>query len=142
MRQKLSIITLGVRDLEQSLKFYRDGLGWRLSSASQGDVAFLPMGGVVFALYPREKLAEDALIDPEGTGFPGFTLAYNTKSKAEVDEVLKTAERLGAKITKQAQDVFWGGYHGYFADPDGYLWEIAWNPFFEFDERDNLVLPD
>jgi catechol 2,3-dioxygenase-like lactoylglutathione lyase family enzyme len=141
MRQKLSLITLGVRDLERAVVFYRDGLGWKPSSASGGDVVFFPMGGIVLSLYPRDKLAEDALVDPGGEGFSGITLAYNTKSKAEVDEVLKTVEALGARIVKTAGDVFWGGYSGYFADPDGHLWEVAWNPFFGFDEAGNLVLP-
>ena len=141
MRQKLSIVTLGVEDLKRSLEFYRDGLGWKLSSASQEDIAFLPMGGVVLGLYPRHLLAEDAQVDAKREGFPGFTLAYNTKSKEEVEEVLNTVEAMGARIVKSAQDVFWGGYHGYFADPDGYLWEVAWNPYFEFDEQDNLKLP-
>ncbi|MBE7552676.1 MAG: VOC family protein [Anaerolineales bacterium] len=141
MRPKLNLITLGVKDFERSLQFYRDGLGWPLSSASQGDVAFFPLGGVVLALYPRDKLAEDAQVSPAGSGFSGITLAYNTKSQAEVDEVLQTVENLGATIIKRAQPVFWGGYNGYFADPDGHLWEVAWNPFFGFDEADNLILP-
>jgi len=142
MRQKLSLITLGVNDLERSVRFYQDGLGWKASSASGGDVVFFPMGGIVLSLYPRDKLAEDAMVDPAGSGFSGFTLAYNTRSKEEVDEVLKTVEGLGAVVVKKAQDVFWGGYNGYFADPDGHLWEVAWNPFFPFDEKDNLILPE
>lgn len=141
MRQRISLITLGVSDFERSLKFYRDGLGWQLSSASGEDVAFFQMGGVAFSLYPRDKLAEDANVLPQGSGFSGITLAYNTKSKEEVDEVLEKVRGLGAKVTKEAQDVFWGGYNGYFADPDGYLWEVAWNPFFEFDKQDNVKLP-
>ena len=141
MRQKLNIVTLGVQDLERSLKFYKDGLGWKLSSASNENIAFFQMGGVVISLYPREKLAEDAKIKSDGEGFSGITLAYNAKAEAEVDEVLKKVEALGAKIIKKAEKVFWGGYSGYFADFDGHLWEVAWNPFFEFDESDNLVLP-
>lgn len=141
MRPKLSLITLGVKDFERSLQFYHKGLGWPLSSASQGDVAFFPLDGVVLALYPREKLAEDARVSPAGSGFAGITLAYNTKSQEEVDEVLQTVANLGATIIKPAEPVFWGGYNGYFADPDGHLWEVAWNPFFGFDEADNLVLP-
>lgn len=141
MRPKLNLVTLGVKDFERALKFYRDGLGWQPSSASQDDVAFFPLGGVVLGLYPCDKLAEDARISPEGSGFAGITLAYNTKSREEVDEVLQTVERLGATIVKQAENVFWGGYSGYFADPDGHLWEVAWNPFWGFDEADNLVLP-
>jgi catechol 2,3-dioxygenase-like lactoylglutathione lyase family enzyme len=141
MRPRLSLVTLGVRDFERSLQFYRDGLGWRPSSASQGDVAFFQLSGVVLALYPRDKLAEDARVSPQGSGFSGITLAYNAKSQEEVDQVLQTVENLGAKIVKKAENVFWGGYSGYFADPDGHLWEVAWNPFFGFDESDNLILP-
>ncbi len=141
MRQKLSVITLGVKDFNRSLEFYQKGLGWKPSSASGEEIAFFPMGGVVFALYPREKLAEDATVDPRGSGFSGMTLAYNAKNQAEVDEVLRTVQALGAKIVKPAQKVFWGGYSGYFADPDGYLWEVAWNPDWAFDEHDNPVLP-
>lgn len=141
MRQKLNIVTLGVKDLKRSLKLYKDGLGWEASSASTENIAFFHMGGVVLALYPRDKLAEDAKISSEGSGFSGITLAYNAKEQLEVDEVLKKVENLGATIIKKAEKVFWGGYSGYFADFDGHLWEVAWNPFFEFDESDNLVLP-
>jgi catechol 2,3-dioxygenase-like lactoylglutathione lyase family enzyme len=141
MRPKLNIVTLGVLDFERALQFYQQGLGWQPSSASQDDVAFFPLGGIVLALYPRAKLAEDAQVSPAGSGFSGITLAYNTKSEAEVDEVLQTVEKLGATIVKKAQKVFWGGYSGYFTDPEGHLWEVAWNPFFGFDENDNLSLP-
>lgn len=141
MRQKLSLVTLGVQDLQRALDFYKSGLEWKPSSASGDDVAFFPMGGIVLALYPREKLAEDATIDARGSGFSGIALAYNAKSQAEVDEVLQTVKRIGGKIVKPAEKVFWGGYSGYFADPDGHLWEVAWNPFWTFDDHDNLVLP-
>ncbi|MEL6164236.1 MAG: VOC family protein [Cyanobacteria bacterium J06641_2] len=141
MRQQLSIVTLGVKDLQRSLKFYKDGLGWKPSNASNENITFFQMGGVVFSLYPRDKLAEDVKIKPDGDGFSGITLAYNAKDKTEVDNVLKQVESLGAKIVKKAEKVFWGGYSGYFSDFDGHLWEVAWNPFFEFDESNNLVLP-
>lgn len=141
MKQKLHLITLGVNDFARSLKFYHKGLGWQPSSASQDDVAFFPMNGVVLALYPRDKLAEDAQTSAAGSGFSGITLAYNAKSQEEVDEVLQSVEKLGATIIKKAEKVFWGGYSGYFADPDGHLWEVAWNPFWDFDEADNVVLP-
>jgi uncharacterized protein len=140
MRQKLNIITLGVKDFGRALRFYRDGLGWKPASDQEG-IAFFPLGGIVLALYPREKLAEDAKMSAEGSGFSGITLAYNTKTQEEVDEVLNMVERLGAKVIKRGESVFWGGYSGYFADLDGHLWEVAWNPFFEFDESDNLLLP-
>ena len=125
MRQKLNIVTLGVEDLERSLKFYRDGLGWKPSSISNENIAFFSMGGVVLALYPREKLAEDVKTNSGGNGFSGITLAYNTKAEAEVDQVLEKVENLGATIVKKAEKVFWGGYSGYFADFDGHLWEVA-----------------
>jgi uncharacterized protein len=141
MQPRLNIVTLGVQDLSRSLQFYRDGLGWNPSSASQEEIAFFQLGGLVLALYPRTKLAEDATVDPTGTGFSGITLAYNTKSREEVDAVLQLIQQLGERVIKPAQDVFWGGYSGYFADPDGHLWEVAWNPFFLFDAADHVVLP-
>ena len=141
MRQQMHLITLGVSDINAALNFYENGLGWVRSSASQDDVAFFSMGGIVLALYPRDKLAEDATIPAKGTGFGGIALAYNTRSREEVDEVLAKVGQLGAKVVKPAQDAFWGGYSGYFADPDGHLWEVAWNPFFEFDEGGGLKLP-
>ncbi len=141
MRQKLNIITLGVKDFDRAMRFYRDGLGWKPSSASQGDIAFFPMGGVVLAVYPRQALADDVTVTPRGSGFKGVTISYNAKSQEEVDTVLQAVEKVGAKIVKPAAQASWGGYSGYFADPDGHLWEVAWNPFFEFDESDNLKLP-
>ena len=141
MRQKLNLITLGVKDFQKALAFYRNGLGWKMSSASQDDVAFFPMGGVIFALYPRKLLAEDAQVNPEGQGFSAVTLAYNAKSEKVVDEVLVQVAKLGAIIVKKGQKVFWGGYSVYFADLDGHLWEVAFNPFWGFDENDNLILP-
>lgn len=142
MRQKLSLITIGIKDLQRALDFYQKGLGWKPSAAIGDDVAFFPMGGIVFALYPREKLAEDACVNSSGSGFSGIALAYNAKSQDEVDEVLQTVGQVGGKIVKPAQKTYWGGYSGYFADPDGHLWEVAWNPHWQFDDHDNLVLPD
>lgn len=140
MKQHLHLITLGVRDFEKSKKFYAETLGWKLSSASQDDVAFFQAGGVVMAIYPREKLAEDAMTSPEGSGFSGVTLAYNAQSEAEVDEIIGDLKAKGVKIVKEPQKVFWGGYSSYFADPNDYRWEVAYNPFFEFDENGNLKL--
>jgi uncharacterized protein len=128
VKAKIGIITLGVADYERSLSFYRDGLGFPTHGDTK-DIAFFRLEGTWLAIYPRDKLAEDATVAPEGSGFRGFTLAHNVKSKDEVREVLSLAERAGAKIVKPAQDVFWGGHSGYFADPDGFLWEVAWNPF-------------
>jgi catechol 2,3-dioxygenase-like lactoylglutathione lyase family enzyme len=139
MNQHLHIITLGVRDFEASKKFYAEIMGWR-PSGSQDDIAFFQAGGVVLAIYPREKLAEDAVIAPEGSGFSGFTLAHNARSESEVDEIIADLRSKGVKIVKEPQKVFWGGYSSYFADPDDYRWEVAYNPFFVFDENGNLKL--
>ncbi|HQV94452.1 MAG TPA: VOC family protein [Anaerolineales bacterium] len=140
MNQRLHLVTLGVRDFEKSKKFYEETLGWKPAIASSDDVAFFQAGGVVFAIYPREKLAEDALTSAMGSGFAGFTLAHNAKSESEVDEIIADLNSKGVKIVKEPQKVFWGGYSSYFADPDGYLWEVAYNPFFPFDENGNLKL--
>ena len=140
MKQNLHIVTLGVRDFEKSRNFYREVLGWKLSGASNDGIAFFQAGGVVLAIYPRDRLAEDALVPPEGSGFSGITLAYNAQSESEVDEIIKDLKSKGVKIVKEPQKVFWGGYSSYFADPDDYRWEVAYNPFFPFDESGNLKL--
>ena len=139
---RLSIVTLGVGDLGRAVTFYRDGLGWPLSGASEEDIAFFKTGGVVLALYPRGALAEDVGVDPEGSGFSGFTLAHNVAERERVDSTLAEASYAGARIVKEAQDVFWGGRSGYFADPDGHLWEVAWAPGFCFAEDGRLALSD
>jgi Lactoylglutathione lyase and related lyases len=138
MEARLSIITLGVKDLAVSRSFYEKGLGWPLASGSEEGIAFFQLGGLRLALYPHDLLAEDADVSPEGCGFRGFTLAQNVRSKEEVTVVLAAAEKAGAKIVKPARDVFWGGHSGYFSDPDGYLWEVAWNPFLELNERGEI----
>jgi catechol 2,3-dioxygenase-like lactoylglutathione lyase family enzyme len=141
MRQKLNLITIGLDDFERSLDFFEKGLGWKKSSASQGDFALFSLGGIVLGLYPKNELAQDATVNAERSGFPGITLSYNAKSEKEVDEALKQVESLGAIIVKPAQKVFWGGYSGYFKDFDAHLFEVAYNPFWEFDEYDNIKLP-
>lgn len=140
MDQHLHLVTLGVRDYETSKRFYTEILGWKPSSSSSDDVTFFQTGGVILSLYQREKLAEDALVDPAGHGFAGFTLAYNARSEAEVDQIISDLKAKGVKILKEPQKVFWGGYNSYFADPDGNCWEVAFNPFFPFDENGNLKL--
>ncbi|WP_411824534.1 VOC family protein [Leptospira sp. 'Mane'] len=142
MKQKLNLITLGVSDLQRSLQFYEQGLGWKKSSASQESVAFFQLNGLVLSLFSRESLAEDAHLSPEGTGFPGITIAYNASSEKEVDEVIEKVRSLGAKILKTPQKVFWGGYSAYFADPDGHIFEVAHNPFFPLNEKGEVELPD
>jgi uncharacterized protein len=139
MNQHLHIVTLGVKDLEASKKFYAETLGWKIARPQEG-VAFFQAGGVVLALFPRDELAKDALVSAAGSGFQSISLAYNTQSEAEVDEIIRDLRAKGVKIVKEPQKVFWGGYHSYFADPDDYLWEVAYNPFFPFDENGNLKL--
>ncbi|OPY37388.1 MAG: Glyoxalase-like domain protein [Methanoregula sp. PtaU1.Bin051] len=138
MDPRLNVITLGVKDFSRSLAFYRDGLGWKADV--QDDVAFFPLSTIIFALYPRVSLAKDAAVPGEGTGFPGFTLAYLARDEKDVDSVLRKAESLGARILKPGQKTFWGGYGGYFADPDGFIWEVAYNPFWKLDRKGNVKL--
>ncbi len=129
MKPRISMITLGVRDLNTSIEFYRDGLGFP-KMESPPDVAFFTLQGSWLGLYNRESLANDATVSPEGNGFSGFTLSHNLSSEAEVDKGIEDAVSAGAILVKPPQKVFWGGYSGYFKDPDGYLWEIAFNPHF------------
>lgn len=140
MESRISLITLGVSSIPKSRKFYEQ-LGFTASTASMDDVVFFKSNGTVLALYPRHLLAEDAKTDAGGSGFSGVVLAHNVREKHEVAKVLKQAETAGAKILKPAQDVFWGGHSGYFADPDGHLWEVAWNPGFKLNDRGEVVLP-
>lgn len=142
MEPRISIITLGVRDLEVSYKFYHEGLGFPTTRKADEGIIFFQTSGACLALYPLDKLAEDVSPDFPGerSVFPGITLAHVTKKKAEVDTILKQAEQAGGKIEKPAQDVFWGGYSGYFSDPDGYLWEIAYADSWEFKDDDSLFI--
>jgi catechol 2,3-dioxygenase-like lactoylglutathione lyase family enzyme len=141
MEQRISLITLGVSDLKLSREFY-ERLGWRRSMANTEGIVFFQAGGMALALYPRPALAKDANVAPESQGFGGVTLAYNTRNHDEVDSVLKEAKAAGATIVKPAQEAFWGGYSGYFSDPDGFLWEVAWNPEFAIAEDGSLRIPD
>jgi catechol 2,3-dioxygenase-like lactoylglutathione lyase family enzyme len=141
MEQRVSIITLGVKDLKRSRDFY-ERLGWRRSVSGADGIAFFQAGGMAIALYPREELAKDANCPADGHGFCGFTLAYNVRSREDVDAVLAEAVSAGAKLMKPAIDAFWGGYSGYFADPDGFLWEVAWNPAFPIADDGSIRLPD
>ena len=129
MEPRISMITLGVTDLARSRAFYRDGLGLPEHEASNEGVAFFALRGAWLGLYGREALAEDAKVVAHGSGFAGFSLAHNRDSKEGVDATLREAVAAGGTLVKPAEDVFWGGYSGYFADPDGFLWEVAWNPY-------------
>ncbi len=141
MEPRITLVTLGVADVARSRAFY-ERLGWKASNASQPEVTFFQGNGLALALFGREALAEDAGVENTPPAFAGVSLAYNARSKEDVDRVYAHALESGATAVKPPHDVFWGGYSGYFADPDGHLWEVAWNPFFPLDERGNLMLPD
>ena len=139
----ISIICLGVRDMTRSVRFYRDGLGFRTDcSEDTPRVIFFDTLGAKFELYPLNLLAQDisdtAPPTPSG-GFSGVTLAYNVPQREQVDEVIQLVRQAGGHIVKEPQEVFWGGYHAYFSDPDGYYWEVAWGPNFEYDENGLLT---
>lgn len=134
MKPRISLITLGVDDLERSLRFYRDGLGLATEGIvgnefEDGAVVFFDLQAQLkLALYPRQSLAKDSGLPLESSAPSAFSIGHNVASKAEVDQVIEQANTAGAVGVKPAQDTFWGGYAGYFQDPDGHLWEVAWNP--------------
>lgn len=141
MKARVSLITLGVADIKRARAFY-EALGFQASSDSQDSVVFFRAGGVVLGLYGRAALAEDCGIADSGKpGFAGITLAHNCRNEAEVDRVLGEAVANGGALIKSARHVFWGGYSGYFADPDGHLWEVAHNPHWGFNEDGSIALP-
>ncbi|MGE5500533.1 MAG: VOC family protein [Ignavibacteriales bacterium] len=138
MEQRVSLITLGVSDLARSRRFYVEGLGWAPAMEVDGEVVFFNVGpGLVVGLFTG--LAEDAGVEREAGGLS--SIAVNMRDKAEVDAVLAEAHAAGGVITKPARDTDWGGRSGYFADPDGHLWEIAWNPFWPVDEAGRVQIP-
>lgn len=138
MEQRLTLITLGVSDLERSTEFYEDNFGWKKAGTSNENISFFQLNGIMFSLFERDELAADAGVDAAGEGFSGFSLSYNTRSEKEVDDIIEALRDNGVKIAKEPQKVFWGGYSSYIADPDGYLWEIAFNPYMELDEEGNV----
>jgi predicted lactoylglutathione lyase len=140
MDQRMTLITLGVADLAASRGFY-ERLGWKRSVEKAEGVAFY-RANIVVALYPRESLAEDLGVELSGAANAPITLALNVRSRAEVDRVLEEAVGAGARLVKPGADAVWGGYVGYFADPDGFVWEVAWNPHFPLDAQGRIQLPD
>ena len=133
MEQRMTFITLGVKDLNQSIDFYESKFGWKRSELSNENIIFYELNGIHLALYDREKLAKDATVDPSGHGFRSFTMAYNARIEKEVDDLIESLRQQGVQVIKEPQKVFWGGYSSYIADPDGNLWEIAFNPFLKMD---------
>jgi catechol 2,3-dioxygenase-like lactoylglutathione lyase family enzyme len=130
MKPKIGLITFGARDLERMIAFYRDGLGFPLHNYKPGDeMVMFRLEGTWLGLFPREELAKDATVSAEGSGFGGVVVAHNAPSREEVDKVFAQALAAGATAVETPQAVFWSGYSGYFADPEGNLWEVAFNPF-------------
>ena len=138
MDQRLTIITLGVSDLKKSTHFYETKFGWEKSKFSNQYISFFVLNGIQLAIYGRNELADDATVDSNGNGFKGFTLAHNTKSEKEVDQLIEELRVNGVEIVKEPQKVNWGGYSSYVADIDGNLWEIAFNPLLELDKKGNI----
>ncbi len=138
MDQRLTMITLGVTDLENSKRFYNEVFGWTPTKESNENIVFYKANGMLLSLYERRALAEDVTIPHEGEGFRSFTMAYNTRNREEVDSLMAKFNEVGITIVKEAQDVFWGGYSGYIQDPDGFIWEIAYNPHMTLDVYGNV----
>ena len=141
MEQRISAVTLGVADLRKARRFYENGLGWACANPDSETIAFYQAGGMVFALFPRANLAEDANVAGAGSGFGGVTLAHNVATRPEVDALLREAEAAGGTILKPAEEAVWGGYSGYFADPDGHPWEVAVNPHWTLRDDGSVGLP-
>lgn len=141
MEQRLSLVTLGMRDLQRSIEFY-EALGWQRSMRAAEGVAFFQTLGSAFGLYPVESMHTDIGLEPGRTGFGGVVLSHNVRERDDVDRLLAEAAAAGGTLVKAGHEVFWGGVVGYFSDPDGYLWEIAWNPAFPIDTAGNITLPD
>ena len=140
MEQRISLITLGVAELERARAFY-EGLGWRSATPPEMEVAFFQAGGMVLALWDRQKNAEDSGVE-NGTGYGGVTLAYNVRSPDQVDAVIEEARAAGARISREPGETFWGGYSGVFVDPDGYPWEVAHNPRWTVADDGSVKLPE
>ena len=140
MEQRISIVTLGVKDLAASRRFYVDGLGWK-PAFENNEIIFFQAGGMVFALFLRDKLAEDFQANPTTFGRTAIALAYNVRAKKEVEPLMKIAEAAGATVLKPAREASWGGYSGYFADPDGFAWEVAWNPDWRLTPDGGIHIP-
>lgn len=142
MEQRISLITLGVADLQRAVNFYENVVGWKPEQSPPG-VVFFDLNGVVFALWPHDELAKDMNMPAGGVpSYRGYSLAHNARSEAEVDAIFARLKQHGATILKQPQKAFWGGYSGYFSDPDGHVWEIAYNPFWTIRQDGRVVMKE
>lgn len=140
MKPAVSLITLGVTDFDASLSFYKDTLGWKTDAKPGDPVAFFPLNNIVLGLFPRTELAKDATLPDDGSGFPGFSLAHNLGSAEEVDALFADLKTKKVEIVKPPEKVFWGGYSGYFKDPDGFLWEVAHNPHWKMHQNGSVEI--
>jgi hypothetical protein len=138
MDARITMISLGVKNLERATAFYENILGWEKTAASNEMISFFQLNGILLGLYGWVPLAEDAGVPAKGEGFRGVALAYNTRLKEEVDAIFEELKEKGVTIVKAPEEVFWGGYSGYFSDPEGHLWEVAWNPYLPLDEEGNV----
>ena len=139
MEQRLSMITLGVADLERAVAFYENVVGWK-PAPGPPEIAFFDLGGVVFSLYLPDAMAKDMNLAAGDAAYQGFALAHNARSKEEVDSIFSRLKENGAAIRKEPREVFWGGYSGYFSDPDGHMWEVAYNPHWTIREDGRISM--
>jgi len=140
MEQRISLITLGANDVELLTQFYVDIFGWQRLPISNEDISFFQLNGFQLGIFGRQALAEDAQISASGSGFKGFSLAYNLESQAAVDTLFEELKSQNVTIRKEPEEVSWGGYSGYIADPENNLWEIAYNPYMTFDSQGNVLV--
>ena len=139
MEQRLTFIGLGVSDLKRSTEFYENAFGWTKSEHSNDFITFFQLNGIMLSLYPNDKLAEDATVKPNNSGFKGFTIAHNVRSEKEVDDLIENLRSKGVTIVKEPVKTDWGGYSSYISDLDNNLWELAYNPFLELDKNGNTI---
>lgn len=138
MESRITIIGLGVSNVHSSAEFYEECFGWASTEQSNESIVFFKLNGILLSLYGKEALADDAGVNPEGHGFKAVSVAYNCRSEKEVDDIFAFLHSKNVNVIKEPQKVFWGGYSGYVADPDGHLWEIAFNPYLPLDSEGNI----
>ena len=141
MKQRLNYVTIAVQDFNKSLTFYKDGLGWKPFQIVEGTIAFFGVGGLIFSICSRKELSDDVQVELTTKPYLGVTFSQNVPSKEAVDEVFATIRQANGTIVKEPHATSWGGYNGYFSDPEGHLWEIAYNPQSTFDSQGDMTVP-